>query len=218
MDPEDPKPLDPSDPRLDAPVQEHPRRLVRHRDPGPDLEDRQVRVLRRAFPALAVAGAVVVGAVFFMGLSPGSSVWTVGPEAAVRAALEDRPRRVCYRGTNPCAWLALVDGRVLAFNTNGPLPEEFGRQGVGWCPSSGYYGANATGSRWDALGHVVRGPAYRGLDRFGLSVRPDGTLVVNFASLTAGRQESQRAELVPPAGEDCDPVPFDRAPDLDLPA
>ena len=208
--------LDPSDPRGADAVLAHPRRLVRHRPPGPDVPEPQARVLRWAFPVLAVAGLLVVGAVFFRGLSPGSSLWEVGPEPAVRAAVAERPWRVCYRGTNPCAWLTTVEGRLLAFNTNGPLPEEFGRQGVGWCPSSGRFGANATGSRWDAAGQVVRGPAFRGLDRFDVTVRADGVVVVNFASLTAGRHASQAADLVPATGQDCEPVPFDRAPDLVL--
>ncbi len=142
----------------------------------------------------------------------------VGPADRVAAAVEDRPRRVCFGGSNPCAWLTAVDGRVVAFNTNGPLAEEYGRQGVGWCPSSGGFGANATGSRWDRRGLVVEGPAPRSLDRFSTSVDADGDLVIDFASLTAGLADWQvdAADLTPPDGPDCEQVPFDRDPDLVL--
>lgn len=179
--------------------------------------DPRVRVLRVAVPAVFIAGLAAVVAVFFSGLNPGTSRLQLGDVDAVRDAVADRPRRVCFNHNNPCAWVALVNGRLYAFNTNGPLPQEFGRQGVGWCPSSRGYGANATGSRWDAAGNVVKGPAPRGLDRFTLIVRPDETLEIEFASLSAGLPDWQVRERVPPAGPDCDPIPFDREPELAIP-
>jgi hypothetical protein len=178
--------------------------------------DPRVRALRVAVPAVFVAGLVAVAAVFFSGLNPGTSRLPLGHVDAVRAAVVDRPRRVCFHHNNPCAWIALVNDRLHAFNTNGPLPQEFGRQGVGWCPSSRGYGANATGSRWDAAGNVVKGPAPRGLDRFTLIVRPDDTLVLEFASLSTGLPDWQVRERIPPAGPDCDPIPFDREPELEI--
>lgn len=211
-------PLDPFDPRFDQEVAREARQrlLVASRGPGSSPEDPKVRILRLAVPLLALAGVLTVIAVFFAGLSPGGSTEVVGPVDDVRDAVADRPRRVCLRGANPCAWLTVVDDRLLALNTSGPLPPEFGRQGVGWCPTSGYFGANATGSRYDLAGRVVRGPAIRGLDRFDVVVDARGRAVINFASLTAGPAEWQTTEVLPPAGPDCEPVPFDRDPDLRL--
>jgi hypothetical protein len=178
--------------------------------------DPRVRVLRVAIPAVFVAGLVAVMAVFFSALNPGSSRIALGNVDMVRAAVAHRPRRVCFNHNNPCAWITLVNGKLLAFNTNGPLPQEFGRQGVGWCPSSGGYGANATGSRWDAAGNVVEGPARRGLDRFALLIRRDGMLELEFASLSAGLPYWRVRERIPPTGPDCDPIPFDREPELQI--
>ncbi len=215
-------PLDPFDPRFDVRGGEQDdvdrrRQLVETRGPGTHPDDGKVRVLRVAIPLLAIAAVGVIVAVFFSGLSPGGSSVVIGPESQVRAAVADRPYRYCFNGTNPCAWLSEVDGRILAFNTNGPLAEEFGRQGVGWCPSSGYYGANSTGSVWDQEGRIVRGPAPRSLDQFTTSVDPEGNLVVHFASLSAGLADWQvDGDVSPPDGPLCDEVPFDRAPDLDL--
>lgn len=180
--------------------------------------DPRVRVLRVAIPMLFVAGLVAVVAVFFAGLRPSTSRLQLGDARAVRAAVADRPRRVCLNHNNPCAWITLVNGQLYAFNTNGPLPQEFGRQGVGWCPSSGGYGANATGSRWDAAGNVVEGPARRGLDRFALILRRDGILEIEFASLSVGLPDWQVRNRIPPAGQDCEPIPFDREPELEFPA
>ncbi|MGH8886891.1 MAG: hypothetical protein ACRDYX_17330 [Egibacteraceae bacterium] len=196
---------------------ERSRVLVPSQGPGVSTMDPRVRILRVAVPALFVAGLVAVAAVFFSGLNPGTSRLALGDDSAVRAAVADRPRRVCFNHNNPCAWIALVNGRLYAFNTNGPLPQEFGRQGVGWCPSSGGYGANATGSRWDAAGNVVQGPARRGLDRFTLIVRRDGTLEIEFASLSAGPPGWQVHERLPPIGQDCATIPFDREPELEIP-
>lgn len=213
-------PLDASDPRF-AGSQEgrqapRSRTLVTSRGPGASPEDPRVRRLRVLIPAvfgLAVAGVV---AVFFVGLDPGDGVEVVGPEAAVRREVAERPRRVCYRGEAPCAWLTVVAaGELLALNTSGPLGEEYGRQGVGWCPTSGEYGANATGSRFDAAGNVTDGPAPRGLDRFAVLVDGDGVLRVDFSALTTAVQAG-RAETLAPAGPSCAQIPFDRDPDLDL--
>jgi hypothetical protein len=174
-----------------------------------------VRVLRFALPALFFAGIVVVGAVFFSGLRPGPQSQAIGTEEAVRRAVADRPRRVCFNDNNPCAWLTVVDGELVAFNTNGPLPQEFGRAGVGWCPSSQWFGANGTGSRFDQAGRVARGPAPRGLDRFALRADAAGVLRIDFTELTTGVLAELTDTVTPPAGPHCDTIPFDR--DADLP-
>ena len=209
--------LDGWDPRFEAAAgsQAPPRELVRSRGPGPSPEDPQVRRLRIALPLVFFAAVAVVIAVFFAGLRPGQQYETVGAEPAVAAEINQRPKRVCLNGNNPCAWLTFVDGRLVAFNTNGPLPQEYGRDGIGWCPSSGWFGANATGSRFDQHGRVVKGPAPRSLDRFRVEVR-GGQVLVHFTELTAGVQVEQVKATSPAAGPDCATIPFDRNADLQL--
>lgn len=213
-------PFDAADPRYagsEEASREHRRELVPAEGPGLHPHSRAARILRIGVPAVFFAGVLLVMAVFFVGLDPGSTVEVVGEEAAVRAAVIDRPRRVCLNDQNPCAWLTLFDDRLLAFNTSGPIRDEYGRMGVSWCASSGYFGANSTGSRYDPAGRVVRGPAPRGMDRFDLRVR-DGRVLIDFRSLTTGLQAHRVDEVVPPAGQHCDEIPFDREADLDLSA
>lgn len=209
-------PLDEVDPRFGAGgrARPHERELVTSRGPGPDPESAAARFARLVIPAVALLGVLAVAFVFWTGLDPGSGVQTVGPEDAVRSAVAERPRRVCYGGQLPCAWFTVVDDELLALNTSGPLPEEFGRAGVGWCPTSGLFGANSTGSRFDAAGRVLRGPARRGLDRFGLEVT-DGRVVIDFFSLETGLRAGRADDLIAPTGPLCANVPFDR--DADLP-
>jgi hypothetical protein len=214
------RPLDADDPRfagaaLQPRTSKPRRRLVPSAGPaGARPSSPQERVLRYALPLVFFAGLVTVAAVFFNGLRPGAQASVVGPEAAVRVAVAERPKRVCFHDNNPCAWITLVDGELRAFNTNGPLPQEYGRSGVSWCPSSGYFGANATGSRYDAHGRLVRGPAPRGLDRFELQIDDQGNVVVDWERLTTGSLGSDEAAR--PRGPDCDTIPFDRDADLEL--
>jgi hypothetical protein len=217
-----PEPLGRRDPRFGdngsqpelAPV---PRSLVRSQGPGLSPLSRQVRILRVAFPLLFLAGVLTVIAVFMRALDQGSPRVRLGHVDVVRAAVAERPRRVCIReGASPCAWVTDVGGELVAFDTNGVLPVEYGRLGVGWCPSSGGFGANATGSRWDAAGNVVEGPAPRGLDRFDVIVNREGIATLDFSRITAGLLGWQVAERVPPTGPDCETIPFDRDPDLRL--
>ena len=175
---------------------------------------RQVRVLRVAVPVLFVAGILTVAAVFFRALDQGPLQLPLGPEPAIRAAVAQRPKRVCLGEITPCAWIAVTRGELYAFSTNGPLPQEFGARGVGWCPSSGRFGANATGSRWDAAGNVVRGPAPRGLDEFTLLIR-DGLVTVDFGHLSAGLPAWRVDEVIPATGPECEQIPFDRDADLE---
>lgn len=212
-------PLDAADPRFDprpGTLRPRHRRLVESSGPGANPMDPRVRALRVMIPvtfAAVVAGVVLV---FFLGLSPRTSAQVVGPDETVRAELAERPHRVCYADAGPCAWLSLVEGEVLALSTNGPLREEFGRFGVSWCPTSGYFGSNVSGSRFDPRGHVVRGPAPRGLDRYRLTVDDGGTLRIDFRSLTTGLQAGRTDEVIPPSGPECAEIPFDRDADLDL--
>jgi hypothetical protein len=215
-------PLDAADPRFagseESMGRERPRELVRSQGPGMSPMDPRVRTLRAALPLLALAGVLAVAAVFARGLEPaGGQVEVVGDEAAVRAAIADRPLRVCLGGGQPCAWLTVADGQLLALNTSGPLREEYGRNGVQWCPTSRHFGANNTGSRFDQAGRVVDGPAPRSMDRFHVRVDDAGQVVVDFAALTTGVQAQRVGETTPPAGPHCDPIPFDREADLQLP-
>jgi hypothetical protein len=210
-------PLDAADPRYVPGAPEdvvRDRRLVRSAGPGPSPMDPRVRVLRIAVPGLFVAGILLVLAVFAVALRPARQVMDLGPEATVRAAVAERPKRVCLGGNLPCAWVTVVDGTLLALNTSGPLREEFGRQGVGWCPTSGYFGSNALGTRYDQQGHVVAGPAPRGLDRYRLRLDAGGHVILDFRSLTAGLQAFRTRAVRAPLGPDCPTIPFDREADL----
>lgn len=178
--------------------------------------DPNVRRIRVAIPVVFFLVLAAVATVFFVGLDPGDGQQTIGPVAAVRAAVGDRPHRVCYEGSLPCAWIALVDGELVAFNTSGPLNAEFGRLGVGWCPSSGRFGSNVTGSRFDTHGNVVDGPAPRGLDRYALATTPEGQVRIDFFVLATGQQVATADPPVPPDGPECDEIPFDRDADLVL--
>ena len=214
-------PLDAADPRFAGPAPAEvavprPRRLVRSHGPGAQPAHPLENVLRIGLPLVFVAGLATVAAVFFLGLRPGAQVTVVGPPDQVRAAVAERPHRVCFNGNNPCAWLTVVGDRLYAFNTNGPLPQEYGRAGIAWCPTSGYFGANATGSRFDQQGRLVRGPAPRGLDRFALVTDAQGRLVVDWRQLNAGRRDFDTTEVSPPDGPDCATIPFDRDADLVL--
>lgn len=213
-------PVDAADPRFAGSEEGRAlapgRRLVDTRGPGPSEMDVRVRILRIAVPAVAFLLVAGVVAVFAIGLDPGEPREVVGPEAAVRAAVAERPRRVCLGGRQPCAWLTLADGELIALGANGPVREEFGRMGIAWCPGSGYFGSNVTGSRYDANGDLLRGPASRGLDRVAVSVAPDGQVVVDFSVLRTGLQPRLVDAFVPATGPDCAEIPFDRDADLDL--
>jgi hypothetical protein len=216
------RPLDPADPRFtgsrSVPLPARRRELVATHGPGASPIDPRVRLLRGIIPALAIAGLLLIGAAFFRALAPGPSTVTLGAEPAVRAALAERPQRVCRETDGlPCAWLTEVDGRLLALSTSGPLPEELGRQGVGWCPSSGYFGSNAAGTLYDPAGNVVSGPAPRGLDRYAVRIR-EAVVVVDFGSRTAGRRAGSAPRVLPPAGAPCQRIPFMWDADLRLPA
>jgi hypothetical protein len=213
------EPLDAADPRFtgfespEAPARQ--RELVESRGPGHSPMDKRVRVIRAAIPTIAIAGVVAVAAVFWSALSSGEGGVVVGDAEEVAEAVTDRPRRVCRGDGPPCAWLTRVDGELLALSTSGSVQGEYGRQGVGWCPTSGYFGANSTGSRYDPAGRLVTGPAPRGLDRFGLRRDDDGRLVVEFSQRTAGPRAGD-GDTLSPAGSRCDEIPFDRDPDLEL--
>jgi hypothetical protein len=213
-------PLDPVDPRFVGAerieVPERPRRLVETIGPGASPQDPRVRLLRGVVPALGVVALLAFGAMFFRALAPGPSTVVVGDEGTVRAAVAERPLRVCREPDGaPCAWLTVVDSRLLALSTSGAVPAEHGRQGVGWCPSSGYFGSNATGSRYDAAGNLVVGPSPRGLDRFTVRITDAGEVAVHFGGRTAGRRAGSASESISPDGPDCDSVPY--AWDIDLP-
>lgn len=214
-------PLDAADPRFvgdeSVALPERPRELVESQGPGYSPLDPRVRLLRGAVPLLFVAALVVIGAVFFRALAPGPSTVEVGEEAAVREAVSERPLRVCREdGGLPCAWLTVIDDRLIALSTSGSIREEYGRQGVGWCPSSGYFGSNTSGSRYDAAGTLVSGPALRSLDRYALRVREDGMVVVDFNDRSAGRRAGSSRAPRPPAGPECDAIPYDWNPDLNI--
>lgn len=213
-------PLDAADPRFEGSDEgvhvPRDRTLVASRGPGFHPEDPRVRVLRTAVPVVFTLAVLAVVAVFLVALAVRDNLVVVGPATRVRAAVAERPRLVCVNDNNPCAWLTVVDDRLLAFNSNGTLPDEFGRRGIEWCPSSGYFGSNATGSRYDAAGQVVRGPAPRGLDLVEVAVDDAGLVVLDFAAFTTNQLADRLADTIPATGPDCDHIPFDRDAPLDL--
>jgi hypothetical protein len=214
-------PLDASDPRFLGSGEDvgpdHPRRLVPNEGPGASRFDPRVRLLRAAIPLVGVAGILMVMVVFWQGLDPPSGRQVIGDEAEVRAAVAERPHRVCLGGSQPCGWLTVVDGELLALNTSGPLREEYGRAGVVWCSSSGWFGSNSLGSRFDQAGVLARGPAPRGLDRYEVTINDAGEVVVHFFSLTTALQAARVERVQPPGGPHCEEeIPFDREADLEL--
>lgn len=215
------EPLDPTDPRFTGfarpPAGPRQRELVESRGPGHSPMDRRVRIIRMAIPTIAIVGAIAVAAVFWNALTPENEAMPLGDADAVAEAVAERPLRVCRGEGPPCAWLTTVDGELVALNTSGPVHAEYGRQGVGWCPSSGYFGANSTDSRYDPAGRIVTGPANRGLDRFRLREEDDGGLVLQFSRRTAGPRAGE-ADPLSRAGPACDEIPFDREPQLEVPA
>lgn len=209
-------PLDEADPRFvgvraDDPQGPRPRRLVESQGPGASPQDARVRILRVAVPALFFAGIAAVVVMFFLGLSPRTSgTARLGPEEEVRARVAERPIRFCLEEGQPCAWLSQVDGSLIALSASGPTREELGRAGIGWCASSGYYGSNVTGSRYDQLGRLVEGPGRRDLDRF--DVRIDGgEVLIRFTDRSAGRLAHQTDEVREPDGPACERIPFEPA-------
>ena len=212
-------PLDRWDPRFGESSSREaasPRRLVQTAHPLPDPDDPHIRRVRIGMPLVFFGAIAVVIAVFSIGLRPGRQFEVLGRESAVTEAVRERPKRVCLNDNNPCAWVTLVDDRLMALNTSGPLPQEYGPDGVRWCPSSGWFGANATGSRFDQAGRLVQGPAPRGLDRYTLNTRA-GEVVIDFTKLTTGLQADQVRDVTPARGPDCATIPFDRDADLVVP-
>lgn len=212
-------PLDEGDPRytgVRGRAGERDRQLVTSRGPGRSHMDPRIAAVRMILPVVAVLGAMGVVAVFIGGLGGRGEAVEIGSEAAVRTAIAEGPKRVC-RGEQgpPCAWITLTTSdRLLALSTSGPLPDEFGRAGVGWCASSGRFLAPSTGSRFDAEGQIVEGPARRGLNRFRVRL-DDGQVAIDFDSVRSGLLASQ-VEVVPPDGPDCAEVGVDRDADLRL--
>lgn len=205
-------PLDAGDPRFgdrgSGRPPARPRRLVRSQGPGPSPFDRRVRILRVAVPLVFAAGLAAVATVFVVGLDPSPArTMDLGSTSEVRAAVRDEPRRVCLEGGQPCAWIDEVGGDLIALSAAGPVRDELGRAGIGWCSSSGYYGSNNTGARYDRLGRLVDGPARRGLDRYRVAVR-DGRVTVDFTDLRTGEQAHRTVETIPPDGPDCEQIPY----------
>lgn len=207
-------PLGSGDPRFPDQPARRPRELVKSRGPGPSPEDERVRLLRLGIRVVALAGLLLVGTVFVVALrGDADPVVDVGDEGAVRSAVADRPMRLCpTEGGLPCVWLTEVDGDLLALSSSGPLREERGREGVRWCPSSGRYGSEIAGSRYDARGRVLDGSAPRGLDRFRL--RLDGDRVaIDFGSRVSGQPAGRSFDPVAARGPDCDQWPSEPATD-----
>jgi cytochrome b6-f complex iron-sulfur subunit len=57
---------------------------------------------------------------------------------------------------------------------------------VPWCGSSQWFECPCHGSQYNRVGEKKGGPAPRGLDRFAISVSPDGSVIVDSGARTAG--------------------------------
>ena len=210
-------PLGSGDPRFPDQPPRRPRQLVKSRGPGPSPEDDRVRLLRLGIRVVSIAGLLVIGTVFVVALRGESDpVADVGVEEVVRSAVADRPLRACPEGSGlPCVWLTEVDGELLALSTSGPLREEQGSEGVRWCPSSGHFGSDDTGSRYDAAGRPLSGSTPRGLDRYRV-VRDGGRVAIDFGSPTAGLPAGRSFDEVAATGPDCDEWPSESVTELPI--
>lgn len=74
---------------------------------------------------------------------------------------------------------------------------------VSYCVSSGWFEDPCHGSKWNRWGEWTSGPAPRGLDRFGSSIRPDGILVVDLTAHQLGPPREPRFGESEPTGPFC---------------
>lgn len=72
-----------------------------------------------------------------------------------------------------------------------------------YCESSGWFEDPCHGSKWNRWGEWTAGPAPRGLDRFGSTIRPDGTLVVHLTVHQLGPPREPRFGGSQPSGPIC---------------
>lgn len=74
---------------------------------------------------------------------------------------------------------------------------------VSYCETSGWFEDPCHGSKWNSWGEWTSGPAPRGLDRFGSSIRSDGTLIVDLAAHQVGPDRELRFGPSQPSGPLC---------------
>lgn len=74
---------------------------------------------------------------------------------------------------------------------------------VPYCDTSGWFEDPCHGSKWNRWGEWMSGAAPRGLDRFGSSIRPDGTLVVDLRAHQIGPPRETRFGESQPSGPFC---------------
>lgn len=74
---------------------------------------------------------------------------------------------------------------------------------VPYCETSGWFEDPCHGSKWNSWGEWMSGAAPRGLDRFGSSIGPDGTLVVDLRAHQLGPPRETRFGESEPSGPPC---------------
>lgn len=74
---------------------------------------------------------------------------------------------------------------------------------VPYCDTSGWFEDPCHGSKWNSWGEWMSGAAPRGLDRFGSSIAPEGTLVVDLRAHQLGPPRETRFGESEPSGPLC---------------
>lgn len=149
------------------------------------------RVWRGAAGLVAAAGAWTSWDL----LRPSSAsaagpIRTVSPEAVPSAGVLEISE---IRG-----YLTKIDDQVVALSWRCP---HLGCK-VPWCESSSQFECPCHGSVFNRAGEYRRGPAPRGMDRFGLSAA-DGAVVVETGTVTNGAPPGHETIDEPPTGPEC---------------
>lgn len=96
-------------------------------------------------------------------------------------------------------YLTKVDGEVVALNW---VCTHLGCR-VPWCDSSSQFECPCHGTQFNRAGEHRSGPAPRGLDRYAVTVTPDGIVEVDVAALEPGPAPGTQTLDEPPTGPSC---------------
>jgi cytochrome b6-f complex iron-sulfur subunit len=185
-------------------------------------------VSRRTFLRTSLVGSVGAGlggfalsAVGFMWPRPGDELRgevAVGGASAIAARIgeERAPVRIPEGGVSIVRWDPSLAAAARSYGDHHAiLAEDVGLMAlltrtcphlgcaVPWCQSSQWFECPCHGSRYNRYGEWTRGPAPRGLDRYGSTVDEDGQLVVDFGTLLTGTARTGNALEQSPEGPAC---------------
>ncbi len=140
---------------------------------------------------VVAAGAWTTWDVLKPGPSAGAGpVRTVGPE--------DVPDTGVLEVREMSGYLTKVDAEIVALWWRCP---HLGCK-VPWCESSGQFECPCHGSVFNRAGDYRRGPAPRGMDRYGTTVE-EGFVVVDTSAITNGPPPGDESIDEPPTGPEC---------------